>query len=516
MRLIVQKLITSLITVATARKRQSFAHAIRNPEVAQQTRWLQIHGLLSQGAFWKEQFSAGHLPKNLSEFEIRDFEDYRAAFAKSQQTGRSELTGEEILYWCKTSGTSGARKLFPLTQSFLDEFQMGGLTQLHSLATTYPKALTKPVLFVGATRPEEKSPTGLDVGYISYWNYSRMPKAALKQFAFPVELMRDEATFVKWSPLYALATNLGVMAAITPSRLILMAERIVANLESYWPYLEGKPMPEGLPRLNVSLKRLIHLRETLRAGEPFLFTDVWPSLQYVTTWKSSSCKLQLDDLRKWIGPNLPIIEGAYSSTEACLTVGLARERAGNVLNVESHICEFLPEGAETKKENLIQAWDLKVGGRYEVVLTTSMGLVRYRLKDIIECVGFEERAPLIEFAAKQESMVVVGHSRLSEEFLLRALEDSGIEGQFKFAPSPDGRSLVIYSTTAQNDLAVSRVSKRLAELIPVFKEDLKSGLMAPMKNIVLPCDHVFWAQATHAQAKLKIVATAPPSDARAA
>ena len=44
-------------------------------------------------------------------------------------------------------------------------------------------------------------------------------------------------------------------------------------------------------------------------------------------------------------------------------------------------------------------WNVKVGGKYEVILTTRDGLWRYRLGDVVEVVGFDPRdgQPVIHY-----------------------------------------------------------------------------------------------------------------------
>ena len=54
---------------------------------------------------------------------------------------------------------------------------------------------------------------------------------------------------------------------------------------------------------------------------------------------------------------------------------------------------FLISGEENPDTLLMD--EVEVGKRYEIVLTTTLGLYRYRLGDVIEIVGFHERCPVI-------------------------------------------------------------------------------------------------------------------------
>ena len=46
---------------------------------------------------------------------------------------------------------------------------------------------------------------------------------------------------------------------------------------------------------------------------------------------------------------------------------------------------------------IIFIFQLEIGGRYEIVLTTPMGLTRYRLGDVIQVTGFFNQCPTYKF-----------------------------------------------------------------------------------------------------------------------
>ena len=46
---------------------------------------------------------------------------------------------------------------------------------------------------------------------------------------------------------------------------------------------------------------------------------------------------------------------------------------------------------------LFSFFQVKLGGLYEIVLTTMGGLTRFRFGDVIKVVGFRNQLPLVEF-----------------------------------------------------------------------------------------------------------------------
>jgi hypothetical protein len=117
---------------------------------------------------------------------------------------------------------------------------------------------------------------------------------------------------------------------------------------------------------------------------------------------------------------------------------------GAVLAVRSHFFEFIPEaalpaapqaapqgcslgaGEEGRSERTpLLAHQLEVGGRYEVVLTTSGGLYRYRLHDLVEVTGHAAPAggcPLLRFVGREGHVSDWFGEKLDERHVHAALE----------------------------------------------------------------------------------------------
>ena len=59
---------------------------------------------------------------------------------------------------------------------------------------------------------------------------------------------------------------------------------------------------------------------------------------------------------------------------------------------------------------------LEKGRRYGVVLTTGNGFTDYRLGDVVECVGFERRTPLLEFRYRAGGTVDLHGEKMHQAF----------------------------------------------------------------------------------------------------
>ena len=77
---------------------------------------------------------------------------------------------------------------------------------------------------------------------------------------------------------------------------------------------------------------------------------------------------------------------------------------------------------------------MKIGKQYKVIVTTSGGLYRYALGDIIEIVGFWQKAPVIRFIGRGDHVVDLVGEKLNATFvdqsINRLLDELGIRPVF--------------------------------------------------------------------------------------
>src|SRR5260370_13553594 len=89
-------------------------------------------------------------------------------------------------------------------------------------------------------------------------------------------------------------------------------------------------------------------------------------------------------------------------------------RAG-ILDIRHHYFEFIPEEAsELEQPETLEATDLVAGRNYFILLTTAGGLYRYQIHDLVRCVGYHGKAPLLEFLNKGAHFASLTGEKLSE------------------------------------------------------------------------------------------------------
>ena len=75
--------------------------------------------------------------------------------------------------------------------------------------------------------------------------------------------------------------------------------------------------------------------------------------------------------------------------------------------------EFLPAGQIPSKEALLQAKDVKPGSDYEVFVTNTAGLYRYRLGDIIHVERMKDTVPVFTYVRRYYDICSAGNTELS-------------------------------------------------------------------------------------------------------
>jgi len=89
------------------------------------------------------------------------------------------------------------------------------------------------------------------------------------------------------------------------------------------------------------------------------------------------------------------------------------------LAIRSHFFEFLDDNGQ-----LHLAHELVAGGEYQVVVTTSGGLYRYRLGDRVKVNGVLGRTPSLKFLGRVGIVSDQCGEKLSEAFVTRAVREA--------------------------------------------------------------------------------------------
>jgi hypothetical protein len=457
---------------------------------------------------------------------IRDAADYQrdvpintyeslAPYIERMGAGeRGVLTAEEPLMFSVTSGTTGKAKLVPVTPSFLAEYNHA--IQVHTWrgVEDHPGVAAGQLLVTSSCDVEGHTPAGIPYGALSGFVIKRQPLPVRRHFVLPYEVALIKDVELKYYLTLRLAVEAPVTAISTlnPSSILLLCEKLQVHAEQLIAAVRagtaGAPgeLPPWLAaalrrRLGPNARRADELTALLRERGELAPRTVWPNLQALTCWKGGTMALYARQLRRWFG-DLPMRDRGYMASEGCGSIPLVDAGAGGALAVTTHFYEFVPvEQRDRPDPPVVTCEALQPNRDYYVLLTTSGGLYRYDINDIVRVVDYYREVPVIEFVRKGQGMTSLTGEKLAESqvtaAMLAAVERLGLEDavrHFTAVPqfgSPPRYAVLLEPTTAltraQAEALATALDRELAANNVEYESKRESQRLGPpLLRLVAP------------------------------
>ncbi len=178
----------------------------------------------------------------------------------------------------------------------------------------------------------------------------------------------------------------------------------------------------------------------------------WPHLKIVSCWADANSAAPAAALAKRF-PHAKIQPKGLLATEGVVTIPYDGAHA---LAYRSHFYEF------RHGDDVRLATELEVGKRYEVILTTGGGLVRYATEDIVEVTGYNERCPLLRFVGRKNHVSDHFGEKLHEIFVRERLQHAlrGVEHDFAIVAF-DEDAYVLFIESAASDAVLAQATEVL-------------------------------------------------------
>ena len=355
--------------------------------------------------------------KTIDQFRDRvpvlPYSSYEPYTERIFQGEQNILTSDPVVYINLTSGSTGVRKLIPVTKRFQNSLRQANLTSIGFLADALKERDLKfcKLLVTNSAQMLGRTPGGINYGHASV-GVLRMGKFLYQQlFAHPFETLLPGNSLARHYVclLFALRersmrgfiANFPMLILRTCDYLERYAEELIRDIEkgtiASWLELE--------PALLSKLERLWS-PDSVRAGE---LRDIWksegrltpklawPDLSFVATARGGTSDFYFQRFPTYFG-NTPIFGAVYSSAEATFSIYPDVNTDGSVLAIESGFFEFVPPDQwEAEHPKTLLPTEVKVGERYRLLTTAYNGFYRYDIGDVVEVVGFYNSAPLIVF-----------------------------------------------------------------------------------------------------------------------
>lgn len=382
---------------------------------------------------------------------IRDFADYRrqvpfapyeyvAPYIERVARGETSalLSDPAVLLFALTSGTTAARKLIPVTRSYLTAYRRGWQMWGVKLFRDHRgrRIAMRPILQLVGDPDEYRTEGGIPCGNLTGFTAKIQMKLIRRLYAVPPESGKIKDSFAKnyVALRFSIARNVSTFMAANPSTLSQLARVLDAERDSLLRDLQDGTLRADLEiptevraalasRLKANPERARQLSNIAEQQGRLFPKDVWPSENVVIgTWTGGSMGPYLRQLPQYFG-DTPIRDLGLLASEGRMTLPFANSTPSGVLDIWSHVFEFIPESEiDSKSPVALGAHEVEEGRSYYIVPTTSYGLYRYHISDLVRVTGFIGRTPTIEFLGKGHRFANLTGEKLSEHHVTKAID----------------------------------------------------------------------------------------------
>jgi hypothetical protein len=484
---------------------RAFEQAARDPEQAQRAVLSRILARNRDTAYAVENFPQARTVEEYSRTAPLLTPAALQPWVKREMAGeRNLLTADAPIYYVRTTGSTGEPKHIPITASYREEFQRTVHVSLWHLRRRFPEAFTGRALYFVGSRRVALAGDGNDIGTMSGFNFTEMPKLVRAIYAWPYELfeVKDLPARGFLALLFATIGEPSIIAGIFPAPIVYLLRDLETHLPELARCLRDGKLPEELALTHAQrdlfqrklggprpkLARRLDAAGKLGPGQQV--AAAWPQLKLIYCWTTATAGLYLPELQRRAGETIAVRDAIYSACEGWCSIPMGEERPGGALALLSHFFEFIDEAGQIRF-----AWQLEDGKRYAIVLTTSAGLYRYALGDIVEVCGFHRRAPRIRFVRKQGAASNLAGEKLDESHVNSAvgaaLAQTGLAATFfTLAPRLGGErpGYTLYIECESSDLEELRraVDLALGEASFDYGRLRAGGLLAALALRALP------------------------------
>lgn len=374
---------------------------------------------------------------------VRDYEGHEPYIDRVRKGDLNALfgAGTEVLMFAMTSGTTNRPKTIPVTREALADYREGwtiwGILAFDAHFDRLRRGL-KPILQLASDWRETVTPAGIPCGAITGLTAQMQNPLVRLSYCMPVVGSRIKDVEAKYyvALRHSVHRDLGATIAANPSTLLAIArlgDREKSTLIR--DFADGTIDPKwdlpadvraALPRTTRWKRKAVarRLEAIVNRTGRLLPRDYWPNLNFMANWTGGTMGAYLRGYPEVFGDR-PVRDVGLIASEGRMTVPVEDGTAAGILDVRHHYFEFIPEDQDDRDEpETVESADLIEGRNYFILLTTAGGLYRYRIHDLVRCVGFRGRAPLLEFLNKGAHISSLTGEKLSEFQVVAAVNQA--------------------------------------------------------------------------------------------
>ena len=349
--------------------------------------------------------------------------------------------GTEVLMFAMTSGTTNRPKTIPVTRESLNDYREGWTIWGILAFDAHPEMIRsglKPILQIASDWRESTTASGIPCGAIT--GLTAQMQNPLVRFTYCLPAIAARIKDIESKYYVALRCsvyrNLGATIAANPSTMLAIArlgdrekaclirDLFDGTIDRKWriPSEVRSALGGRAHRARKSAARrlegLVH-----RTGRLYP-RDYWPDLCFLANWTGGTMGAYLRSYPEIFGDR-PVRDVGLIASEGRMTIPIEDNTPAGILDIRHHYFEFIPEDQIGRDEpETVEAHELIEGRHYFILPTTAGGLYRYQIYDLVRCVGYHGKAPIIEFLNKGAHISSVTGEKLSEFQVVAAVAEA--------------------------------------------------------------------------------------------
>lgn len=370
---------------------------------------------------------------------IVEYEDLRSAITRMMEGEEGILVSEPVRRYFTTSGSTSKPKYIPVTGSLIRDKARAFTAFWNMTFQQHPKAKLGRVLTNFADSGSiHTTPSGKPCSSESaFWKEWEAGLRVGKKPSLPAEISNIADTNSRHYTIARLLLeqeDISIIMTLNPSTIVLLFNKIndckdeLINDIKCGGLLDSIIVPPQLRKdIEAEYKgnpsRAEQLCKIMRCDYPYLLaTDIWPQLDLAVCWRS----VMLSPYHRMLEPHLKAIPGRdyiTMASEGILAIPIEDNISGGVLATTTHFYEFIPlDQIDLAQPDVLLAHELEVGELFVVLLSTSSGLYRYNIGDVVRVTSIKDGMPTIEFLYRVGSTCSLTGEKLTEQHVAEAFE----------------------------------------------------------------------------------------------
>ena len=442
-------LTSRLIAFTTRRSAARFEAATHDPGRVQRERLIEMVRRNADTEYGRRHgFADIHdVRRWVQRVPVVNYEDIRKDMDRVVRGAKGVFTSEDPVMFAQTSGTTGSPKYVPVTPTCRGGAHSDVMrTWMYHAQRAHPAIWTRKIVSLVSPAVEGITVSGIPYGSTSGSMYKNMSPLVRRAYSIPYPAFEIKDYEAKYFAIMrvALQDDVRFLATANPSSILKMVEKAEQHQEAIIKDIRDGTLSKAFdiePEIRAAIeKRLkpdpdrardLEAARKVRGGR-LLPGDYWPRLALIGCWKGGTVGHYLEKFPELFDPDgerpVPVRDWGYLSSEARGSIPLSDEGSRGVLAIASNFYEFVKvEDLESRpdekdKWTFLTAEELEDGGEYYVFFTTTGGLYRYDINDVIKVEGRYNATPQVVFLRKGRGMTNITGEKLSVNQVIAAFQ----------------------------------------------------------------------------------------------